>query len=441
MLDEVTRNRCGVVARATRNDVYVLNSFEDVRRRGAERRLEQPAVGNTLLQGIGDRARLLVNLFQHEVAVLPLLGRIGGQLALANGPLDGVAVFVDDPDRLAPDLGDVALFEEHESPCDRQQRSDIGSYEVLLDAQADDDRATFTGQDETFRIVLTDNGQGIGAFELGHCRAHCLEQIFDRCLVKVDSVGNNLGVGFGSELIAETLQLVAKLLVILDDAVVDDRETVAGDVRVSVAFARDTVGCPTRMRNSDFAGGRRLLQGLGEHFDLADRAEPGQVLRAIEDGQARRVIAAILEPPQSLHQDGDDVALGDRSDDSAHSSSASIFGRGKDAKFASNGQNTLILLAKGVNQVAAGALGRGWQAWPGRALCAVRICGYAESISAGGGLVGQCDCTDRFRVRRPRTRATIPRRRWVSVAAVRCCRQLAASGAGSASRPRVARTG
>ena len=44
-----------------------------------------------------------------------------------------------------------------------------------------------------------------------------------------------------------------------------------------------------------------------------------QVLRAVEDGDARRIVAAVLEPPQPLHQDGDDVALGDGSDDSAHS--------------------------------------------------------------------------------------------------------------------------
>jgi len=39
---------------------------------------------------------------------------------------------------------------------------------------------------------------------------------------------------------------------------------------------------------------------------------------AVENGKTRRIIAAILQPPQALHQDGDDITLGDRSNDSTH---------------------------------------------------------------------------------------------------------------------------
>ena len=61
-----------------------------------------------------------------------------------------------------------------------------------------------------------------------------------------------------------------------------------------------------------------LLQRLVEHLHLADRAQAGELLGAVQNGQARRVVATIFEPPQALHEDGDDIAFGDGSDDSAH---------------------------------------------------------------------------------------------------------------------------
>jgi hypothetical protein len=63
--------------------------------RGAEGGLEQAAVGDALLQRVGDRARLLVDLLEHEVPVLALLGGIGRQLAVARRALDRVAVAIE----------------------------------------------------------------------------------------------------------------------------------------------------------------------------------------------------------------------------------------------------------------------------------------------------------------------------------------------------------
>ena len=102
-------------------------------------------------QRVGDRARLLVDFLEHEVAVLALLGGVRGQLALAHRALDRVAVLVEDLDGRAADVGDVAFFEEHEAARHRQQRRDVGGDEVLVDAQADDHRAAFARQDDALR--------------------------------------------------------------------------------------------------------------------------------------------------------------------------------------------------------------------------------------------------------------------------------------------------
>jgi len=46
----------------------------------------------------------------------------------------------------------------------------------------------------------------------------------------VNAVGDDLCIGLGGELVPESLQLFAQLLVILDDPVVNNRETVQRNV-------------------------------------------------------------------------------------------------------------------------------------------------------------------------------------------------------------------
>ena len=134
----------------------------------------------------------------------------------------------------------------------------------------------------------------------------------------MDAVRDDLGVGLRGELVAGPLELVAELLVVLDDAVVHDRDAVARDVRVGVALVRHAVRRPARVRDAEVAGSRVGGQRLGQLRDLADRAQARDLGAAVQHGDAGRVIAAVFEALQALDQDRDDVPVSDRSDDSAH---------------------------------------------------------------------------------------------------------------------------
>jgi hypothetical protein len=126
----------------------------------------------------------------------------------------------------------------------------------------------------------------------------------------VDAVRDHLGVGLGREDVAEPLQFAAQLFVVLDDAVVDDRDAVLGDVRMRVALGRHAVGGPARVRDAEIAVRRDWsIQRFLQHAHLADGAHALQVFGAVQDGHAGRVVAAILKPAQAVHQDGDDIAL------------------------------------------------------------------------------------------------------------------------------------
>src|SRR6185312_15448733 len=267
---------------------------------------------------VRDGSRLLVNLLEHEVAVLSLLRRIGRQLALADRALDGVTVAIDDLNRRAANLGDIAFFEEHEPPRHGQQRRDIGGDEVLLYAEPYDDRATLAGEDDAVRIAFAHDGKRISAFEIGYGRAHRLEQIAYAFEMLMDSMGDHLGVRLGGELVAAPRELCPQLLMILDDAVVNDREPVARDVRVRIALARHTVGRPARVRDAELAMRRIPVERMLQRLHLAHRAQPLQALTSVDYRNPGGVVAAILEPAQTLHQNGYDVALCDCSDDSTH---------------------------------------------------------------------------------------------------------------------------
>ena len=77
----------------------------------------------------------------------------------------------------------------------------------------------------------------------------------------MNAVGNDLSVGVRGENVAQRLQFVPQLLVILDDAVVDDRETVVGNVGVGVLLAGNSVGGPAGMGDTDGRGHRLRIQG------------------------------------------------------------------------------------------------------------------------------------------------------------------------------------
>src|SRR6185295_6266200 len=131
----------------------------------------------------------------------------------------------------------------------------------------------------------------------------------------MDQVRDNFRVGVRGELVAERSEPGADRFVVLDDAVVHHRDA-AGDVRVGVALGGHAVRGPARMADADGA-----VQGvlLGQLLELSHPPARAQALqRAIDDGHAGRVVAAVLEALEALDQDRHDVAAGYRSDDSAH---------------------------------------------------------------------------------------------------------------------------
>ena len=140
----------------------------------------------------------------------------------------------------------------------------------------------------------------------------------------LDQMRDDLGVGFGLELVSLRLELVLQLEIVLDDAVVhDDDAAGAVAVRVRVLFGRPAVGGPARVADAVEPVDRFVVDGVLEVDELARRAAQLDALRA-DQRDAGGVVAAVFHAPQPVDQHRDDRLRADVSDDSAHSDPLSL---------------------------------------------------------------------------------------------------------------------
>ncbi|MNJ69087.1 hypothetical protein D3C77_653940 [compost metagenome] len=117
-------------------------------------------------------------------------------------------------------------------------------------AQANHQRATAAGGQQTIWLVRTDYRQAIGAMQLLDCSLQGVGQVRDGFQGVVQQVDDDFGVRLRAEQIAQPLELFAQLFVVLDDAVVHHRQILAREMRVSVMLGWRTMGCPTGVGNT-----------------------------------------------------------------------------------------------------------------------------------------------------------------------------------------------
>ena len=143
-------------------------------------------------------------------------------------------------------------------------------------------------------------------------------------------MGDDLGVGLAGELRAHVAQAALERDVVLDDAVDDHVDAVRGvEVRVRVVLRDAAVRGPARVPDARGGG----LRGAGDAARLVGRVDGrdevvevahgphGRDLAVGEHGDARGVVAAVLELAQAGEEDLLDGPRSDVSDDAAHGGS------------------------------------------------------------------------------------------------------------------------
>ena len=285
------------------------------------------AVGDGLRHGVG----LLVDLLEHEGLVTALLG--GGvvpvdigDLALERRRRRGV----DELGAGSRDRHDFVVADQLDLPRLTQERRDGGCDEALPVADAHHEWALLASRDKQVGVVRGHRDERVVPAELGVRRPDGFHQLAG--VVLGDQMGDDLGVGLRREVRASGRQPIAQLGVVLDDPVEDDVDPVGGvEVGVRVLLGHPAVRCPASVADADrrlgirerdgravVGGGGTGGNGVAEEREVPHRAH-GLDAPVDEQGDAGRVVAAVLEPLEPAEEQLPAGTATDVSDDPAHS--------------------------------------------------------------------------------------------------------------------------
>ena len=229
-----------------------------------------------------------------------------------------LAAHVEEHRPVRRELGHVAIGQDGHVARGVDHGDDVAGHVGAVFRQAHHQRRVLARRHDGARLPVAHHGERIGTDEALRRLAHGLQQVVVAPVGLFHQMRDHLGVGLARERMAAAFQLLAQFGVVLDDAVVDDGHmAVAGDVGMRIRLGRTAVRGPARV--ADAAGARQAERGH-------QRRKPAHLAFAVHDlqlavlldGDARRVVAAVLEPREPFHQD---VRHGTRSrvaDDSAH---------------------------------------------------------------------------------------------------------------------------
>ena len=264
------------------------------------------------------------------MAIGPQIGRAAVGVHGFHGAFGWLVITTDDPVFAQLDVHHIAFFKVNNLVGDAGQRHGVAGQKGFALPHAQNQRRAGAGADHAMRLVLVEHGNRIRAMELLHRGLDGLEQV--AVVQAVDQVRNDLGVGLAGKHIAPGLQGGAQLFVVFDDAVVHQRDATGlgthraravAEVRVRVVHRRRTVRGPAGVRDAGAAFdlvGADLVHQFGHTRRAAGALQTAGVAAQAGGmhGHAAGVITPVFEPLQTLHQHGNDVAMGNGADDATH---------------------------------------------------------------------------------------------------------------------------
>lgn len=189
---------------------------------------------------------------------------------------------------------------------------------------ADRERRAVAGDHDRRRVILEHHRERIGARDPPQHGEHRVAPPVALASEPGQQLRDDLGVGLRGELSPSRDQFVLDLGKVLDDAVVHDGNAI-GEMGVRIAFRRCAMRRPAGVSDADRSGERFFGKPRLEIDQLALR--PPAIQPPVEDGgDAGRIIAAILEPLQCLHQPSCDWLCPDDADNTAHETTPLLVG-------------------------------------------------------------------------------------------------------------------
>ena len=273
--------------------------------------------------GCFQRARLLENLFQHEMRISALLDLAQAHLKLAyyRSLLDVLKVC--NPEFFALfDECHLLFFQVNHLIGVFYDRGGVRTYEKLVLAYAYYERASLAGDHHAVGLGLVHYADSVCSHNTAKCQRN---GFLEGNSVRIHHILNKLYKHFGVGLALEMIALVGKLFlerkIILYDAVVDNGELVIlGDMRMSVDIAWLSVRRPSGVGYSYAAAEIMAGRDFLEIFYLSFGLVYPHLTVVIDKGDSGAVITSVFESLQTLYQDWVGLSLTYISYYSAHNS-------------------------------------------------------------------------------------------------------------------------
>ena len=300
-LDEVLRDKAGMVAGAARDDVNTVDEVELFN--GKVQLIDGKSTAHqTARQRVADDARLLVDLLEHEVGVSALLGHVEVPVNVRDpGIFDDLASGGVVRHALGRELGQLAIVHDHHVARGVDHGDDVAGNIGAFHALAHHQRGVLARGHDGARLIGGHDGQRIGAHQTLACGTNGGQQV-GRAVAQrlLDQMRHHFGVGVAGEGMPRGLQLLAQVGEVLDDAVVHHGDAaVAAGVRMGVGLARAAVRGPTRVADAARALEVEVPQRMGQAGNLA-LAVHHLKLAILVDGHSGAIVAAILKARQAL---------------------------------------------------------------------------------------------------------------------------------------------
>ena len=237
-------------------------------------------------------------------------------MTVSDVALDRAALEVEQLGALGRDHHELAIADQLGLARVLQEGDDVGGEEGLTVAEPDHHRALQARAHDHLRVQRRDDAEREVAVQLEERLAHGLCEI--AVVIRLEQVRDDLGVGLGAEDVPVGDQPLLQRHVVLHDAVEHDGEAiVTARERVRVGLRRPAVGGPARVADAGRGGRAVQPRDLLEDAQVADGAHDFEFV-AVDQRDAGRVIAAVLEALESADQKGLAETPSGIADDSAH---------------------------------------------------------------------------------------------------------------------------
>ena len=317
-LEPVPGHEPRVIGGAAGDDLHGADPIEHLGGARTECRFQHPPLVGPAGEGRRHGLRLLVDLLRHEVPPLTAIDHRRAEGVREHGTANRPAGAVQHPHRVGRHVDDIPVLEDHVLAGDPDEGRDVGGDEVLAGTHPDDERASPDRRNETMGVVRSYHPEGVRPFQDRDRMPNRVEQVVTTREFVVNPVPDHLRVGLGLEPVSGLAELEPDVGMVLDDPVVDDRHFFAAHEGMRVRLGRLPVRCPSGVGDTGAPVRTVLFHERLQLGHLSHRPHPVDAVP--HHREPRRIVATVLDPPQTFEKERNHVAPRDRPDDSTHDS-------------------------------------------------------------------------------------------------------------------------